>query len=327
MKAIRLHRFGGPEELRLDDVPTPTPGDGEVRIRVHASGLNFTDLGQREGRMPGTPPLPFVPGLEAAGVVDSLGPGVQGLTKGARVVAILPNQGAFAGYAIAPTATVLALPDPVSFEQAVCLPAQAPTALLGLREGARLREGESVYIPSAAGGVGTFLVQLAKRMGASRVIGGASTEAKRDLVLRLGADAAVDTSHADWPARVREATGGLGADVVFVAGGGELPARSLQALAFRGRLVLFGAESMFDTQWSREQMTGVLAQNQSIVGFATFTLPFEQRQAALREALSLVERGQLQTVIGQTFPLEAVSQAHREMAERSTTGKVVIRVD
>jgi NADPH2:quinone reductase len=294
---------------------------------VRAAGLNFTDLGQREGRLLGTPPLPFVPGLEAAGLVDAVGPSVRGLAPGTRVVALLPNQGAFAQYAIAPASAVLPIPDAVSFEQAVALPAQAPTALLGLREGARLREGESVFIPSAAGGVGTLLVQLAKRLGASRVIGGASSEPKRVLVTRLGADAVVDTSRQDWPERVREATDGRGADVVFVAGGGALPARSLQALAFRGRLVLFGAESMFDTGWSREQMTGVMAQNQSIVGFATFTLPLEARQAALREALSLVEHGQLQAVLGQTFPLDAVSQAHRAMAERSTTGKVVIRVD
>ncbi|WP_338863215.1 NADPH:quinone oxidoreductase family protein [Myxococcus stipitatus] len=327
MKAIRLHQFGGPEELRLDDVPMPKPGEGEVRIRVYASGLNFTDLAQREGRLPGAPPLPFIPGLEAAGVVDAVGPSVEGLAPGARVVAILPGQGAFSTHAVAPAATTLRIPDSVSFEQAVCLPAQAPTALLGLREGARLREGESVYIPSAAGGVGSLLVQVAKRMGASRVIGGVSRESKRALVSRLGADATVDTSRPDWPEQVREATRGLGADIVFVAGGGEVPGQSLRALAFRGRLVLYGAESMFGTQWSIEQMAGVLAQNQSITGFATFTLPFESRHAALREALTLVERGHLQPVIGQSFPLEAVAQAHQAMAERSTTGKVVIRVE
>ncbi|MBZ4396514.1 NADPH:quinone oxidoreductase family protein [Myxococcus sp. AS-1-15] len=326
MRAIRLHAFGGPEGLRLDEVPTPTPGKDEVRTRVHVSGLNFTDLGQREGRIPGTPPLPFIPGLEVAGVVDAVGPDVRGLEPGTRVVALLPSQGGFAEQAVVPVSAVLPLPEGVSFEQAVCLPAQAPTALLGLREGAKLREGESVYIPSAAGGVGSLLVQLAKRLGAAKVIGGTSSEDKRALVLRLGADAVVDTSRDDWPMHVREATSGQGADIVFVAGGGAIPASSLRALAFRGRLVLFGAESMFDTAWSREQMMGVLAQNQSVVGFATFTLPFEQRQAALREALGLVERRLLQPVFEQGFPLEAVAQAHQAMAARKTTGKVLIRV-
>ncbi|QDE67312.1 quinone oxidoreductase family protein [Myxococcus xanthus] len=326
MKAIQLREFGGPEQLRLEEVPIPTPGDHEVRLRVHVAGLNFTDLGQREGRLLGTPPLPFIPGLEAAGVIDAVGSAVQGLASGMRVVALLPNQGAFAEYALAPASALLPIPAAVSFEQAVALPSQAPTALLGLRVGARLQAGESVFIPSAAGGVGTLLVQLARTLGASRVIGGASSEPKRALVTRLGADAAVDTTQPDWPARVREATGGRGADVVFVSGGAEAGARGLQALAARGRLVLFGAESMFDSQWSREQMMGLVAQNQSIVGFATFTLPLEERQAALREALSRVEAGSLRVVVGQTFPLADVASAHHALAARTTTGKAIIHV-
>ncbi|WP_268903966.1 quinone oxidoreductase family protein [Corallococcus silvisoli] len=171
-----------------------------------------------------------------------------------------------------------------------------------------------------------MLVQLAKKLGASRVIGGASHEARRALAHRLGADATVDTSRADWPERVREATGGRGADVVFVSGGGETGARSLQALAPRGRLVLFGAESMFDTQLGREQMAGLIARNQSVSGFATFTLPQEELRAALLEVLALVQRGELSVVMGAPRPLEAVAQAHRDMAARKTEGKVVFRV-
>lgn len=327
MKAILLREFGGPEQLRLEDVATPVPHAGEVRIRVHAAGLNFTDLAQREGRLPGVPPLPFIPGVEAAGVVDVVGTSVQGFSPGMRVVALLPGQGAFAEYVVAPVSALMPIPDGLSFEQAVSLPVQAPTALLGLRVGARLREGDTVFVPSAGGGVGTLLVQLAKRLGAARVIGGASTEAARTLAHRLGAEATVDTSRVDWPGSVREATGGRGADVVFASGGGETAARSLQALAPRGRLVLFGAESMFDTAFSREQVMGFVAQNQAVTGFATFTLPLEERQAALQEAVALVQRGALEVVIGQTLPLDDAAQAHRSMAARRTTGKVVLRVD
>jgi NADPH:quinone reductase len=324
MKAIRLRAIGGPDELRVEDIEVPEPGEGEVRIRVHTAGMNFTDLGQRDGSIPGVS-LPITPGSEAAGVVDAIGSGVIGIAEGARVVAVLPRQGAFAEYAIAPAATVTAIPDELAFVQAVALPVQAPTALLALRA-AHLREGESVLVPSAAGGVGTFLVQLAKHLGASRVIGAASSEAKRALASRLGADVTIDPTPADWPDAVREATGGRGVDVVFVSGGGAASARGLDVLAPRGRLVLFGVESMFDTQLDKAQMTRLLAQNQSVSGVATFTLPPDELRGALHEVLALVARGRLEAVVGQTFALADVPAAHRAMAARTTTGKVVIRV-
>ncbi|WAS98027.1 quinone oxidoreductase family protein [Nannocystis punicea] len=325
MRAVRIHEFGGPEVLRCEEVATPTPGEGEIRLRVHAAGLNYTDLGLRAGRLPGAPPLPFIPGLEAAGVVDAVGPAVEGFAPGDRVVALLPGQGALAEFAVAPAATVLAIPAALSFAQAVALPAQAPTALLGLRRAAKLQAGESVFVPSAAGGVGTWLVQLARELGAGQVIGAASSASKRELVRRLGA-AAIDPADPEWPARVREATEGHGADVVFVAGDGEAAGRSLEALAPGGRLVLFGADTMGSVQWSREEMTQLMIGNRSIVGFATFTLPLAERQAALAEVIELVSRGRVAAVVGQTFALAAVDEAHAAMAARRTTGKVVILV-
>ncbi|PCC74970.1 NADPH2:quinone reductase [Nannocystis exedens] len=325
MKAVRIHGFGGPEVLRCEEVATPTPGEGEIRLRVHTAGLSYTDLGLRAGRLSGAPPLPFIPGFEAAGVVDAVGPAVRGFAPGDRAVALLPNQGGLAEFAVAPATTVLAIPEAMSFAQAVALPAQAPTALLGLRRAAQLRGGESVFVPSAAGGVGTLLVQLAREMGAGRVIGAASSASKRELVRRLGA-ATIDPADPEWPARVREATAGQGADVVFVAGDGEAAARSLEALAPRGRLVLFGADTLGTTQWSREQTAGLMIRNQAIVGFATFTLPLAERQAALAEVIALVVRGRVDAVVGQTFALAAVGEAHAAMAARKTTGKVVIHV-
>ncbi len=327
MKAIVLRALGGPEQLQLEDADRPDPGDGEVRIRVHAAGLNYTDLGQREGRVPGVPPLPFTPGVEAAGVVDVVGPGVHAIAVGSRVVAVLPRQGALAEYAVAMAASVTVIPPSLTFEKAVALPVQAPTALLALRLGAQLRDGETVVVPAAAGGVGSFLVQLAKRLGAARVIGIASSEAKRALAARLGTDVTIDGSQADWVDRVRAATDGRGADVVFERSGGEVTAESLKALAPRGRLVVFGVDSMFDTQIGKEQMLSLVAQNQSIVGFATFSLQPAVMNQALGEILSLVERGAIEVVVGQTFALENVADAHRAMAERKTTGKVVIRIN
>jgi NADPH:quinone reductase len=327
MKAMRLHSFGAPNGFRLDEVPTPSPGATEVRIKVHTAGLNYTDLGQRAGRLPGVPPLPFVPGVECGGVVDEVGSEVRGISRGTRVVTLLPQLGACAEYAIAPFSSVVVLPDSVPFDRAVALPVQASTALLALRLGAQLQPGQTVFVPAAAGGVGTFLVQLAKRLGAGRVIGGASTETKRALAARLGADVVVDYTRSDWPDRVREATDGRGADVVFVMSGGEVGAQSLGALAPRGKLVLFGVDSMFDTELSKAQVAGLLAQNQSLVGFATFSLPDSERNAAVGEVLSLVERQELEVVVGQRFDLEDLGRAHSTMEDRLTSGKTVIVVE
>ncbi|PTL79866.1 NADPH:quinone oxidoreductase family protein [Vitiosangium sp. GDMCC 1.1324] len=324
MKAIRLLRFGGPEELRLEELAPPVPGDGEVLIRVHAAGLNYAELLQREGRVPGGSPLPFTPGYEAAGVISAVGGGVSHLRSGARVVAMLPAQGALAELALAPASLVTPMPDELSFEKAVALLNQAPTALAALRIAAQLREGDTVFIPAAAGGVGSFLSQLAKQLGAGRVVAGASTEEKRALARRLGADIAVDYTRADWPERVREATGGRGADVVFERSGGEVFSQSLRALAPRGRLVVFGVDSLRGTHVSSEQLGQMVFQNQSLVGFAFPALPPDVQAATLREVFELVASGKLQVVIGQTFALHEAADAHRSLAQRKTSGKVVI---
>lgn len=324
MKAMRLSRFGGPEELRLEELAPPVPGEGEVLLRVHAAGLNYAELLLRAGRIPGAPPPPFTPGYEAAGVIQAVGPGVTRWKPGQRVVAMLPNQGAFAELAVAPAALATAIPDGLSFEQALALLSSAPSALALLRLAGQVRTGEAVFIPAAAGGVGSFMVQLAKRLGAGRVIAGASTEEKRALALRLGADVAVDSSRPDWPARVREATGGRGADIVFERGGGDTFAQGLKALAHRGRLVVFGVDNMFGTGVSGEQLAQLMFQSQSLVGFSFPGLPPEVQAGVLREVFELAAGGALEVIVGRTFGLHALPDAYRAMEARETSGKVVI---
>ena len=226
MKAIRLQRFGGPEELRVEEIGTPSPGQGEVLIQVHAAGINYSDLGLREGKYASGLTLPFTPGYEAAGEIVAVGPGVSEPAVGTRVVALLPQQGAFAEFAVAPAAIVVPLPAELSYAQAVALPVQGTTALLALTVAARIAGGESVFVPAAAGGVGSQLVQLAKRLGAGTVIAGASTDSKRALAQRLGADAVVDYTRSGWAERVKEATGGRGADIVFEMIGEKLATRA-----------------------------------------------------------------------------------------------------
>ena len=333
MRAMRLHELGGPEAFRLDEGPAPHAGAGDVRIRVHAVGLNYTDLAQRAGRLPGASPLPFTAGVEIAGVVDEIGDGVEGIALGARVVAVLPMGGGLAEHAVAPAANVTPISERIAFEQAVALPVQAPTALLLVRRAAEVREGRSIFVPGAAGGVGSLVVQLAKKHGArvlasSEHVGARSQtrDAQRELVRRLGADVLVDTTRAEWPEQVREATGGRGADAVLVSGGDAAIGPSVRALAPGGRLVLFGADTMLGAQLTREQLMSLMVQNQTVVGLATFTLPQTELRGALQEVLSLVERGAIEPVVVNTFALEEVPAAHRAMDAGQTSGKVVIRV-
>lgn len=323
MRAIRAHGTGI-DALRIEDVPVPSPGPDEVRIRVHAAGLNYTDVLLVEGQLP-APASSFTPGVEVAGVIEAVGSASSAFSPGLRVVATLPGFGGFAEQAIAPASRVVVLDDKVSFERAVSVPVLAPTTLLALRA-ARLAEGETVFVPSAAGAAGTLFVQLAKRVFSAKVIAGASSKEKRALAERLGADVVIDTSSPEWPDRVREATSGHGADVILLRSGGDVAAASLRALARRGRLVVFGVDNMFDTAFSKEQVASLLALNQSIIGVATFSLPEAEVQACVPELLGLVQRGIIEPVVQHVVELEAVGQASRDLRARRTYGKVVVRV-
>lgn len=324
MRAIRARAADGADALLLEDIPAPAPGEGEVRIRVHTAGLNYTDVLQLGGQLP-SPSEVFTPGVEVAGVIDAVGAGESAWRPGERVVATLPALGGFAEHAIASVTRLARLPERLSFETATAVPVLGPAVLIALRAGG-LGAGETVFVPSAAGAAGTLLVQLAKRVFSARVVAGASSEEKRALVAKLGADVVVDTSDGAWPERVREETSGHGADVVLLRAGGDVPAASLRALANRGRLVVFGVDNMFDTAFTREQVASLVARNQAIVGVATFSLPEAELQAAVAEMFDLVDRGLIEPVVSQIVDLAGVRQACRDMRERRTLGKVVVRI-
>lgn len=324
MKAIQLNRFGGPEVLEVVDLPAPVPQSGEVLIRVHAAGINFFEVLMRANRYAVTPQLPMIPGVEAAGVVEAVGQGVDAQLLGRRVAApLFMSQRPHSGYAEQVTMSadlVVPLPDALPFEAATALMVQGLTALHLLRQSPP--DDKAVLVPAASGGVGTLLVQLARLKGARQVIAAAGGKAKLDFVLSLGADAAVDYTKPDWPARVRDLTGGGGAHIIYDTVGGAQTAALLEALAPGGELV-FAALGRFGLAASDlEQLIG---RNQSLRGFALLPLlSADVLKASLSELFQMAAGGQLQVTIGGRFRLDQAGEAHRLLDERRSTGKVVL---
>jgi NADPH2:quinone reductase len=239
MKAIRINATGGPEVMHLEEIEQPVPRQGEVLIKVAAAGVNYADLAQRQGAYLTSTSLPITLGQEVAGTVVGLGPGVTSPAVGTRVAGF--TSGGYAEYAIAATGAIFAIPDQLDFVHAAAFPLQGLTAYQLLRESTHLEKGQSVLVHAAAGGVGTLAIQLAKLMGAGKVIGTASSPVKLELVRSLGADVAINYTQSDWPEQVKQATSGQGADIILEMVGGTITEQSLQCLAPFGHMVIFGA--------------------------------------------------------------------------------------
>jgi NADPH:quinone reductase len=313
MRAIQQTEFGGPEVLQLVELPTPEPGEGEVLIEVARAGLNFADTHQRNNDYLAPAQLPLVPGAEVAGVRAD---------TGERVVALV-GSGGYAEYAKAPAALTFPIPDGVDDGTALALLLQGLTAWHLYKTCARVAPGESVVVHAAAGGVGSLAVQLGKPLGAGRVIATASTPEKRELALELGADAAIDASPEGMTERIVEANGGRKVDAVFEMAGGAVFDQSLEALAPFGRIVAYGIAS-------REQndvRTGALMRkSRTVVGFWLMHCMGrpEMVDEALKDLFARAARGELRGVVGATYPLEQAAQAQVDLAERRTTGKVLL---
>jgi NADPH2:quinone reductase len=313
VRAIQIKEFGGPEVLELADLPMPTPGEDELLIRVSRAGLNYADTHQRTNSYLAPAELPLVPGIEVAGVRED---------TGERVVALCGN-GGYAEYATAPAPLTFAIPEDVDDGTALALLLQGLTAYHLLRTSAKVSPGESVVIHSAAGGVGSLAVQLAAPMGAGRVIATASTEAKRDLALELGADAAIDSAPENMKERLEEANGGAKVDVVLEMAGGEVFEQSLAALAPFGRLVTYGIAS----QEQNEVRTGeLMRRSRAVVGFWLMHCVGhpEMVDEALADLFARVASDQLRAVVGHTYPLGDAARAHTDLQERRTSGKVLL---
>lgn len=320
MRAIQIDRFGGTEVLQTVEASRPKPDPGQVLVRVHAAGINFAETLMRQNRYALTPELPAILGNEVAGTIEELGDSVDGLAVGTRVAAPLfaagTYYGGYAEYALIDADFVAPLPDGLSFEAASALMVQGLTALYLTKQAPP--KGKTVLVSAAAGGVGSLLVQLAKRAGAKAVIAAASTAEKRNFTCSLGADATVDYTKTDWAKEVR-------ADIIYESVGGAVTKASLEALAPLGQLVIYGALNIQEFQLGVPELLGLIFKNQSVTGFAVAPL---LTPASLREGLSelfeLAVGGQLKVTIGGTYPLERVAEAHRALEDRRTTGKLVL---
>lgn len=327
MRAVQLTRFGGPELLEPVELPTPTPGPGEVLVRVRGAGVNFAETLMRADRYALTPPLPSVLGFEVSGIVAQVGAEVMDLGIGDRVAAPLfasgRHFGGYAEYALIDAAYAVPLPDGLSFEHATALMAQGLTALHLTRQAPP--QGKAVLVNAAAGGVGSLLVQLAKRAGAAMVIAGASSTGKLAMAEALGADLGVDYTRPGWVEAVHAATRGAGPDIVYESVGGAVTMECLAALAPRGQLVIYGALNIQDFQLGVPELLGLIFKNQSVTGFALVPLlrP-ETVRMGLASLFELAADGALQVHIGGIYPLESAADAHRAMEERGTTGKLVL---
>jgi NADPH:quinone reductase len=313
MRAIQVTEFGGPEVLRLVDLPIPEPGDGEVLVRVSRAGINYADTHQRRNEYLAAAELPLVPGAEVAGVRED---------TGERVVAMC-GTGGYAEYATAPAALTVPIPDGVDDGTALALVLQGLTAWHLYRTSARVQEGESVVVHAAAGGVGSLAVQLGRAMGAGRVIATASSEEKRALALELGADAAVDAAPEGMAERLIEANGGRRVDVVFEMAGGEVFEQSLTALAPFGRVIAYGNAS----GEANTVATGrLMRRSAAVVGFWLMHLVGRPEMVAepLADLFARAARGELRAVVGATYPLAEAARAHTDMQARRTTGKLLL---
>lgn len=308
-----MTEFGGPEVLRLTELAQPEPVAGEVLIRVTRAGLNFADTHTRTNSYVRKATLPLVPGGEVAGIRED---------TGQRVVALV-GSGGYAEYATAPGELVFPIPDELDDGTALAIIIQGLTAWHLYRTSAKVSEGESVVVHAAAGGVGSLAVQLGHPLGAGRVIATASSEDKRSLALELGADVAIDPAPEGLTDRLIEANGGRGVDVVFDMAGGEVFEASARALAPFGRIVVCGIAS----QQPNEISTGsLLRHSRAVVGFYLFHCL--ERPAMFTDALSdlfaRAARGELRAIVGHTYPLEQAAQAHIDLRERRTTGKLLL---
>ncbi len=320
MKAIRIHQFGGLDALKYEDIPAPTPGSGEARLKIEAIGVNFIDVYQRVGLY--KPALPFTLGQEAAGVVDAVGAGVTDVKVGDRV-AYTTTMGSYAEYAVVPAWRLVPVPAGVSARDAAAVLLQGLTAHYLAYSTYPLQRGETALVHAAAGGLGALLVQIAKNIGA-RVIGTVSTEEKARLARAAGADEVILYEQTDFEAEVKRLTNGKGVDVVYDSVGKTTFDKSLNCLRRRGYMVLCGQSSgavpPFDPQVLNAKGSLFLTRPT----LAHYTADRAELSQRANDLFQWMRASKLKVRIDSTFPLAQTADAHRHLESRQAMGKVLL---
>lgn len=320
MKAIQVSQVGGPEVLNLVDLPIPTPKANEALVQIKAAGVNFIDVYFREGRYPAS--LPFISGQEAAGVVTAIGNEVRDVRPGDRV-AYTGVRGGYAEYAAVPTDRLVQIPDQIDFNDAAAAMLQGMTAHYLSHSTYPIQHGDTVLIHAAAGGVGSLLVQMAKKLGA-RVIGTAGNAEKAERARGAGADEVIIYSEQDFEIETKRLTEGAGVHAVYDGVGKSTFEKDLNVLRPRGYLVLFGGASgpvpPFDLI-QLSQKGSLYLTRPSLHHYIHTRAELEQRSG---DVMNMIIAGELKLRIHATYPLTQAQQAHRDLEGRKTTGKLLL---
>jgi NADPH2:quinone reductase len=318
MKAIRVHQFGGPEVLSLEEIPTPKPGPGEVLVHVRAAGVNPYDTYMRAGTYAVKPPLPYTPGSDAAGIVEAVAPGVTKVKPGDRAYTATTITGAYAEYALARESQVYPLPENISFAQGAGVWVPYGTAYTALHHHGHARPGETLLVHGASGGVGTAAVQFARAEGLT-VMGTAGTQRGLELVKKEGAHHVFDHTKAGYAEEIQKVTGGKGINVVLEMLANVNLATDLKLLAQYGRVIVIGNRGEITIN-PRELML-----RRAMVRGFTLWATTEAESAEIHAAIAAgLENGTLRPIVGKEFPLKDAPKAHQEVLAPGAFGKIVL---
>lgn len=325
MKAVIIDRFGSVENMKYADVEIPSINSNQLLIRVKTTSVNFADIKARHGNK-GQGKLPFIPGLEASGVIEKVGSEVKSFYVGQRVLAF-PHYGSYSEYIAADENLTFAIPEGIDFDIAGACGVVSFLSYKLLADIAKLQEGESVLIHSASGGVGTTAIQVAKALGAKMVIGTVGNEKKIPVALGAGADHTFCYEQVNFDEKVNDLTGGKGVDVILDSIGGDITGQSIKCLAGFGRLVVFGNSS---GKYGHVQTGDLHSSCRSVLGFSLGTTRKERPEIlkeTAKQVFRLLESGRLDIKISERFPLKDASLAHQLVESRASTGKVLLYVE
>jgi len=318
MKAIRVHVFGGPEVMLEEEIPDPVPGTSQVVVKVQAAGVNPVDTYIRSGQYLSRPALPYTPGMDAAGIIDSIGEKVTGLSVGEGVYVAGSISGTYAGKTLCLESRVHRLPSNVSFHQGAGIGVPYTTAYYALFYRAHALAGETVLVHGASGAVGVAAVQLARNAGMT-VIGTSSSVRGRELALKEGAHHVVDHRASDHMEQVRSITTGRGVDIILEMRADVNLAKDLGALAFGGRVVIIGSRGTIEIDPRHAMMS-----NATILGMSVLNAGEHQLMSIHAALVAGLENNTLRPVIGREFPLADAARAHHGIIETEAYGKIVL---